>query len=498
METLKADLLILGAGLAGVMAALAAEAQGARVLLASKDPWPAGSTPWAQGGVAIPLDEADLEDHLQDTLRAGRGLVEEAVARSILEEAPLVLERLARLGIHFPGPPAREGGHARARVRHLGGDRTGFFLLQALAQRLKAPILQGHLAYALRLGGGRVRGALLLGPEGPVAAEAGGVVLATGGLGGLFPLSTNPPSATGDGLALAYRAGAVLRDLEFIQFHPTALPNGALVTEALRGAGALLVNARGERFMPRYDPLAELAPRDVVARAVAWERERTGGVFLDARGVEALPERFPTVYKAALDLGLDPRQDLLPVAPAAHYAVGGVRTDAFGWTGLPGLWAVGEVGSTGFHGANRLASNSLLEALVLGHRAGEKALEDLSFGPGDGVGLLMDPGLRPEVQAWAGQALGLVRRGPTLKEALAWAEALPLKEGHPRSRAEAETAHLALLLRLLLRAALLREESRGGHYREDFPQEAKVAYHLEVWKEAWASTPVGGASGLGP
>ncbi|BDG26407.1 L-aspartate oxidase [Thermus thermophilus] len=395
MERHRTDLLVLGAGVAGVYAALAAEERGARVLLVSKDPFPAGSTPWAQGGVAFPVGEEDLEAHLRDTLVAGRGLVEEGVARSILEEAPRHLERLRAFGLPFHPEPTREGGHSRARVFHLGGDRSGFLLLEGLLKRLSIPVVPAQ-ALSLLASGNRVAGALLWGPEGLWEVRAGAVLLATGGFGRLFPVTTNPQGATGDGMALAWRAGAGLRDLEFVQFHPTALPNGALVSEACRGEGALLLNAQGERFMPRYDPLAELAPRDVVARAVFREREGTGGVYLDLRPIPHLEERFPTVVAQARALGLDPLRAPLPVAPAAHYAMGGVRTDAFGYTGIPGLYAAGEVASTGFHGANRLASNSLLEGLVVGWRAALRALEDLAFPRGGPRGLAGDAAGAPQ------------------------------------------------------------------------------------------------------
>jgi L-aspartate oxidase len=495
MRTLEADLLVLGAGVAGVYAALAAEAQGARVLLLSKDPLPSGSTPWAQGGVAFPLDEADLEAHLEDTLRAGRGLVEPEVARALLEEAPRHLERLLSWGLPFHPEPTREGGHSRARVRHLGGDQSGLLLLQGLLARLRSPVLEGYMAASLLLSGERVAGVLALGPGGPLLVRAGAVLLATGGLGRLFPVTTNPPGATGDGMALAFRAGAILRDLEFVQFHPTALPNGSLVSEACRGEGAILLNARGERFMPRYDPLGELAPRDVVARAVFWEGERTGGVYLDLRPIPHLEARFPTVVAAARALGYEPLKEPLPVAPAAHYAMGGVRTDPWGFTGVPGLYAAGEVASTGLHGANRLASNSLLEGLVMGERAALAALAHLAHPPGPRPlpALTLDPGLLPALREWMGRAAGVVRRKETLAEALAFAQDLPLKEVPPEAagREALEAGNLALLARLLLSMALLREESRGAHFREDFPEEAPEAYHLEAQGENLLKVPVG-------
>ncbi len=496
----RVDLLILGAGVAGVYAALAAEERGAKVLLLSKDPLPSGSTPWAQGGVAFPLDEEDLEAHLRDTLRAGRGLVEEAVARSILQEAPRHLEKLLSLGLPFHPEPTREGGHSRARVRHLGGDKSGLLLLKGLLSRLRARVLEGYMAVSLLVGEGRVAGALVLSPHGSgqpgranlVEVRAGAVLLATGGLSRLFPVTTNPPSSTGDGMALAYRAGATLRDLEFVQFHPTALPDGSLVSEACRGEGALLLNAHGERFMPRYDPLAELAPRDVVARFTHWERERTGAVYLDLRPIPHLERRFPTVVAQARALGLDPLKEPVPVAPAAHYAMGGVKTDLQGFTGIPGLYVAGEVASTGFHGANRLASNSLLEGLVMGERAALAAPEDLAYPKAlePLPAYLLDPVHLKALQDRMGQAAGVVRRGKDLAQALAHVAHLPLEEVTPGAlersgwgahlRQALEASNLALLGRLLLRMALLREESRGAHFREDFPQEGKEAYHLEA------------------
>ncbi|AFH38962.1 L-aspartate oxidase [Thermus thermophilus] len=485
METLETDLLVLGAGVAGVYGALAAEARGARVLLLSKDPLPSGSTPWAQGGVAFPLDEADLEAHLQDTLRAGRGLVDPMVARSILEEAPRHLERLLALGLPFHPEPTREGGHSRPRVRHLGGDRSGLLLLKGLLARLRSPILEGYQAVSLLLSGKRVAGAWVLSLKGPLLVRAGAVLLATGGLGRLFPVTTNPKGATGDGMALAWRAGATLRDLEFVQFHPTALPDGALVSEACRGEGAILLNAQGERFMPRYDPQAELAPRDVVARAVHWEREKTGGVYLDLRPIPNLGERFPTVVAQARALGLDPLRAPLPVAPAAHYAMGGVRTDAFGHTGIPGLFAAGEVASTGFHGANRLASNSLLEGLVVGWRAALRALEDLAFPPSATPlpALAAPPEAVASLREEAGEALGVVRRKEALLAFLRRAEAVPLEEVEKASRDRLEAGSLLLLMRLLARAALAREESRGAHFREDFPLEDRPRHSLfQGWR----------------
>ena len=482
MERRFTDLLIVGAGVAGAYAALSAKAEGARVLVVSKDPLPAGSTPYAQGGIAIPLDDADIEAHLEDTLRAGRGLVEAEVARSILRDAPRVFEHLLELGVPFEPTPTREGGHGRARVRHAGGDRSGMILLETLFSRLDAPRLEGYMATRLLVEGGRVAGAELLSPDGPIWVEAGAVLLASGGLGQLFPVTTNPPGATGDGMVLAWQAGATLRDLEFVQFHPTALPSGDLISEACRGEGAILINARGERFMPGYDPMAELAPRDVVARAVHRERQKTGGVFLDLRPIPDLLVRFPTVVAAARALGFDPQKAPVPVAPAAHYAMGGVKVDAQGFTGIPGLYAVGEVASSGLHGANRLASNSLLEGLVLGERAAASALRALVTpqNPRPLSARSLDPTFVRPLRARMEQAAGLIRREENLEAALEWVQTLPVSETEMAPRPWLEAAHLATLARLLLKAALLREESRGAHFREDFPKPSPAPYHTEV------------------
>jgi L-aspartate oxidase len=303
-------------------------------------------------------------------------------------------------------------------------------------------------------------------------------------------------------MALAWRAGAILRDLEFVQFHPTVLPNGALVSEAARGAGAVLLNAWGERFMPRYAELEELAPRDVVAQAVFWERQRTGGVYLDLRAVPHLEERFPTVVASARALRLDPGKDPLPVAPAAHYVMGGVRTDAFGRTGLPGLYAAGEVASTGLHGANRLASNSLLEGLVMGKRAALAALRDLQEPPLQVQALPVltaPPSLLPQLRQQAEEALGVVREGERLRAFLAFAEALPLEEKPWASREEVEAGSLLLLARWVAQGALLREESRGCHFRRDFPQE-REPFHTEVWGSTFKQAPLdlAAAPGRGP
>ncbi len=480
---MHADLLIIGSGVAGTYAALTALKAGARVVLATKGTLSSGSTRWAQGGIAFPQGPDDLPGHLEDTLTAGRGLSEPQVVQGLLEEALLHKERLLELGVPFDPTPTREGGHRRPRVLHAWGDATGHALLSTLLKHLHGEgleVLEHHAALALVQDGARVVGAEFWTPGGGrKTLRAGAVLLATGGLGRIYPVTTNPHEATGDGFALAYRAGAVLRDMEFVQFHPTALPTGGLVTEAARGEGALLVNARGERFMPRYDPAAELAPRDVVARAIYLEAKRTGGVFLDLRPIPNLPRRFPTVWQNCLEAGHDPTRAPVPVHPAAHYAIGGVKTDPWGRTTLPGLFAVGEVASSGLHGANRLASNSLLEGLVMGARAAQAALEEAG-GPGGGEATEvpgLDPNALPELRRIAHASAGIVRERRELEEGL---ERLARHRTRPaETLLEAEAANLRTVLELILKGALFREESRGAHYRADHPQEAPRPYHLE-------------------
>ncbi len=393
---LEADLLVVGGGVAGLSAALAGADAGAEVLVLAKDVLTLSNTAWAQGGVAAVLGNAEREQsdseaaHVADTLAAGAGLCDEAMVRSIIADGAASIDFLRRHGCSFDrhdGQVAltREGGHSARRILHAQGDSTGREVARALAAAVTAhpriTVVENAFALDLIMHDGRAVGVLYHRRDELVAALAGATVIATGGCGRVWRETTNPPVATGDGLAMAYRAGAVLADLEFMQFHPTTLyiAGGArlLITEAMRGEGAVLKNHAGERFMPRYHPQADLAPRDVVTRAIIAEVRASGfpHVWLDAThlGADFLRSRFPTIAEACAKLGIDIARDWLPVHPSAHYHCGGVLTDDLGATSVPGLWAAGEVACTGLHGANRLASNSILEGLVLGIRSGHAA-----------------------------------------------------------------------------------------------------------------------------
>lgn len=398
---LDADVLVVGAGLAGLAAALAAADAGAEVLLLTKSPVEESNTAYAQGGIAAVLDEErrrpddSIDQHVIDTLAAGAGLCDETAVRDILAAVGEGIDLLTAHDCQFDRNPAgalsltREGGHRHERILHASGDATGREISRALAAAV-----YGHPnievvrhAFAIDLltddDTGRVRGVLYSRRGEIFAALAGATVLACGGTGQVFRETTNPAIATGDGLAMAYRAGAELSDLEFVQFHPTTLyiagGGRMLVTEAMRGEGAVLKNQAGERFMPAYHPDAELAPRDVVSRAIVSEISQSGfsHVWLDAShlGADFLRQRFPNIHAACARFDIDLSSDWIPVHPSAHYHCGGVRTDTYGTTSLPGLLACGEVACTGLHGANRLASNSLAEALVVGRRAGARAAE---------------------------------------------------------------------------------------------------------------------------
>ncbi len=499
IERLDADVVVLGSGVAGMTAALGATPL--TVHLVTKARLESGSSLWAQGGVAAAMGSGDSPElHAADTVAAGAGLVDPEVAEIVTRDGLLAVQRLIEIGTEFDrgqrGELAlgHEAAHSRRRILHAGGDATGAALVHALAERVReAPAVElFDRAFAERLvidreRGGRVAGVLVRHADGALRFHAAPrVVLATGGLGQLYRYTTNPREATGDGLLLAAAAGARLVDLEFVQFHPTALAVARdplpLLTEALRGEGAILVDETGDRFMPGEHPDAELAPRDVVARAIWRRREAGRTILLDAREAvgESFPQRFPQVYAACHEASIDPRRQPLPVVPAAHFMMGGVAVDDDGATSVPGLWACGEVASTGVHGANRLASNSLLEALVFGARvATELRAAQLPAPPAD-LELPPDRGdadwpgrgdLHREVRELAWSRLGLVRDEPGILAALErlgriW-QLLP--------PGASETRSLTAAGLLVGQAALRRRESRGAHYRSDHP----------VTRESW-------------
>ncbi|GLZ62016.1 MULTISPECIES: L-aspartate oxidase [Micromonospora] len=510
------DVIVVGSGVAGLTAALHLREAGLHVTVVTKVNIDDGSTRWAQGGIAAVLDPADSPAaHARDTEVAGVGLCDPAAVRVLVEEGPTRLRELMRIGAEFDRHPdgslmlTREGGHRADRIVHAGGDATGAEVQRALHAAVQRDPWIRLVEHALVLdllrapgdgpdGLGPACGITLhvLGEgseDGVGALLARAVVLATGGMGQVFSATTNPAVSTGDGVALALRAGAAVTDVEFVQFHPTALitPGGAgvpgaghaqqpLVSEALRGEGAYLVDADGKRFMVGQHELAELAPRDVVAKGIHRVLVATGAdhVFLDARhlGGDFLAGRFPTIVASCLAIGVDPATDLIPVAPAAHYASGGVRTDLRGRTSIPGLYACGEVACTGVHGANRLASNSLLEGLVFSRRIAEDIAAGLpeQAQPADvgawrgGTGWVLPAEVTPSLQRAMTRGAGVLRSAATLAETAGTLTELGVARGRPRT-ADWEATNLLTVASTLVAAAYARGETRGCHWREDFP-----------------------------
>jgi L-aspartate oxidase len=513
--TTHADVIVVGSGIAGLTTALEARRAGT-VLLVTKTTLSESSTYWAQGGIAAALDPADSpDDHLQDTLVAGVGVCDEEAVRVLVTEGPKRVRELAALGAEFERTDSgeialtREGGHLRDRIAHAGGDATGREISRALIEALhavwedpKIEVIEHALVVdVLTDAGGRACGVTLhvIGEgqrDGIGAALGRAVVLATGGLGQVYASTTNPPVATGDGVAAALRAGAEVADLEFVQFHPTVLWLGRsatgqqpLISEAVRGEGAVLRDVEGRRFMLGRHPLAELAPRDIVAKGSVTAMAETGAehVWLDARhlGAAFLEQRFPTIMARCREAGFDPATQLVPVAPAQHYASGGVRTDLHGRTSVPGLYACGEVSHTGVHGANRLASNSLLEGLVFGHRIADQMVEELPppTEPADRTGpaVLLAPDARLFIQGAMTTGAGVIRSAATLAATAEALDRLTVERASGEPSTEAwETANLHTVAATLVRHAALREESRGGHWREDFPErdDARWRGHL--------------------
>ncbi|GAA3435750.1 L-aspartate oxidase [Kutzneria kofuensis] len=497
-----ADLVVVGTGVAGLTAALDAQALGLRVLVVTKAALGDGNTRWAQGGVAVVLpgehEEGDTVDrHVADTLTAGAGLCDVAAVEAIVSGGPAAVTRLRQWGAVFDrgedGKLARtrEGGHTAFRVVHAGGDATGAEVERALLAQTRdgrIAMLDNHVAVeALRTPSGAVAGLLVLDGDGvPGVLRAPAVLLATGGVGQMYQATSNPEVATADGIALALRAGAVVADLEFVQFHPTVLYTGSgargrcpLVTEAVRGEGAVLVDANGSRVMVGVHPLADLAPRDVVSAAITRRMNETGTdhVFLDATHLDgaAFRKRFPTVFSACAAVGVDPSVDPIPVAPAAHFSCGGVVATVDGRTAVTGLYAAGEVARSGLHGANRLASNSLLEGLVVGSRAARAVAADRA------AGLLGDPRKaellgplaaavteRDVLQRTMSRHAAIGRNVEGLAAAAAVLEKSTVVRPL-RTRESVEDAALTMAAEILLTVAAERTESRGCHVRTDYP-----------------------------
>jgi L-aspartate oxidase len=492
------DLLIIGGGIAGLRAALAAPA-GLNVLVITKDKLQLSNSSWAQGGIAAVRSPEDrFEDHIQDTLTAGAGLCDRAVVEHVVREASRQIDDLVGYGAQFDADLGREGGHSAHRIVHALGDATGFEVMRAIIdtvqKRPNITIWDRTFTIDLLTDGGACVGALVHRPRfGQLLIWAKQTVLASGGAGLVYRETTNPPVATGDGMAAAYRAGAELRDMELMQFHPTVLyvagSSRHLISEAVRGAGAYLRDRDGVRFMPEEDPRAELATRDVVSRAIVRRMERTQHpcVYLDLSHLE--PERvrqhFPGIDKLCRGFGLDITHDPIPVRPGAHYMLGGVTVDLQGRTTLPGLWAAGEVTSSGLHGANRLASNSLLEGLVFGTDCGRLASEAAAalpdvyrvppvtgeFTPNNG-GALDVADLTSSLRSLMVRNMGIVRDRAGLEEAerqvAFWCRYVLRREF--KGRPGWELQNLLTVARLMIWSALQRTESRGVHYRSDFPR----------------------------
>ncbi len=518
------DLLVIGSGAAGLRAAIAA-AGSAQVILVCKGQPNESNTYHAQGGLAAVMEEKDsLEEHIADTLTTGAGLCDEPVVRDVLSQARGHIEQLRQWGLSFDQAGGRlelgrEGGHSANRIVHAQGDATGRALTDVLLERARAvdDLKVFDECFVLDLltdppAGGRgatCLGAMTYHPRyGLQMILARRTILAAGGAGMLWRETTNPPNATGDATAMAFRAGATIADAEMMQFHPTTLyvagATRSLISEAVRGEGALLVDREGNRFMPEYHEMAELAPRDVVSRAIVDHRAKTGtGVYLDVRhlGGEAFAKRFPEIDRRCRKFGIDPGEDLIPVHPAAHYMIGGARTDAVGRTSLKHLYACGEAACTGLHGANRLASNSLTESLVMADRCVADALEAITgenghLTPRD-INWTNEPSDRTELDLadirnslrsvmW--RNVGIVRRGERLSETLEivdfWGRYVLDKEFF--APAGWEVQNMLTSAFIITECALRRTETRGVHYREDFPNTDEVwARHQQVYRSQY-------------
>ncbi|WP_020475949.1 L-aspartate oxidase [Zavarzinella formosa] len=497
------DILVIGAGIAGIRAALEVPADQS-VLVITKDRLTESNSSYAQGGIAGVLSPEDrFENHIDDTLVAGAGLCDQAIVEMVVREGPHQINDLVRFGVNFDlkdGELAltREGGHSHRRIVHALGDATGFEVMRALIAKAKAtPNVQlrdDTFTLDLLTHEGRCVGAVVHRTNvGTILIWAKQVILASGGCGIVYRETTNPPVATGDGMAAAWRAGAEMRDMEFMQFHPTVLyvagSARSLISEAVRGEGAYLRDVNGERFMPGEDPRAELAPRDVVSRAIfrCMERTQHPNVYLDLSHLDRamVMERFPGMNKVCRSFGLDITTDQIPVRPGAHYMVGGIKVDSEGMTGIPGLWGAGEVTSSGLHGANRLASNSLIEGLVYGTSCARGASAAARKMPGEMRALPLVSKQEPaeadehldvadltnSLRSLMVRNMGIVRDKKRMREAKRdvafWCRYVLPREFDDRKGWELQ--NLLTVARLMIDAAMTREESRGTHYRSDFP-----------------------------
>ncbi|MBA9087545.1 L-aspartate oxidase [Fontibacillus solani] len=499
LPVIDTDVIVIGSGIAGLFTAIKASEQ-QRVTMITKKSLMESNTRYAQGGIAAVIsDEDSPEYHRQDTLLAGAGLCSSESVDILVNEGPRGVKELITLGTAFDienGELAltKEGAHSHRRILHANGDATGFEIVRALSEQVgghpNIDIWHDHFVIDLITEDNECLGALVMRPDGQrVFLRGNATILCSGGAGQLYRYTTNPEVATGDGVAMAYRAGALIRDLEFIQFHPTSLcyPGAPrfLISEAVRGEGAILRNIKGERFMEKYHELLELAPRDIVARAIVSEMEATKStiVYLDIthETPETIKHRFPTIYETCIGFGLDMTTDWIPVAPAAHYMMGGVQTGHYGETSVGRLFACGEVSSTGVHGANRLASNSLSEAIVFGRRI-IKRVQQLEPLQKTGMNIacqdnrndaVMQPIVerRLKLQKVMVRQVGLRRtREGLLKGLEELQRQLPIFGAALHTREQLEFANMLTCSLLLTESALVREESRGGHYREDFPE----------------------------
>ncbi len=518
MNREQTDFLVIGSGVAGLRAAIELSAAG-RVTVITKDVPTESSTEYAQGGIAVALsDEDEVGIHYEDTLRAGDGLCREDAVKVLVEEGPERILELISWGAEFDKEGAKkqklafglEAAHSRKRILHAGGDSTGKELERVLINKaMTIPSIRRRpftLASDLIVEDGTCYGAIVVSERRPLAILARATVLATGGLGQVYSITTNPQVATGDGYAVAYRAGAVLEDMEFVQFHPTSLylPSAPhfLLTEALRGEGGKLLNIRLEPFMAGYHREMELAPRDIVSRAIFTEMDRTGAdhVYLDLRhmGRDFVKRRFPRVFSTCLRYGFDITQQPIPVCPAAHYMMGGVKTDILGRTNLKGFFAAGETACTGVHGANRLASNSLLEGLVYGKRAGQTASREalpsdevlkkektLFFAPVQPHSIPAHDEVRGDLRRLMWQNAGIIRNEDSLlaaeKQIEKWRY---ITEKSFLSRREIELKNMIEVAAIIARAACLRKNSAGAHFRSDYPQKTgNWQRHLSFMKD---------------